>query len=218
MASSHQMKSSVNAKDVTPQDLLIIQQGREIWPQGINIESSSIQDVNNFITYKMVEYRVYETSDNDLWSAFREDFKDFTTTVFDMVNTSIIRQLRPQLRLYGVRVDTDRKKKVSETLYEVLKEEEPPDWIDEEVIQHVRTIGPFKSPNINYLIREVYPHGLGVTSEPPPSESSFDIKGKGKEPIKGDSREDSGHQREKTLPGQPGPERTQYTSGHQHQE
>jgi Reverse transcriptase (RNA-dependent DNA polymerase) len=218
MASNYQMKSSVNAKNVTPQDLLIIQQGRDIWPQGINIESSSIQDVNNFITYKMVEYRVYETSDNDLWSAFREDFKDFTITVFDMANTSIIRQLRPQLRLYGVRVDTDRKKKVSETLYEVLKEEEPPDWIDEEVIQHVRTIGPFKSPNINYLIREVYPHGLGVTSEPPPSESSLDIKGKGKEPIKEDSREDSGHQKEKTLPGQLGPERTQYTSGHQHQE
>lgn len=144
-------------------DERIVQWGRDKWEEGIDMKSITVADINNYITYKGAEYRLYHLCDDDLWGAFRDDFKHFTAKAFASANNAIVRQLRQQLRSYGVWVDTSRNMGAGDALYKLLKEEEPPEWIDSEVLLQVQTKGPFVSPYINYLLRKAYPNGVPDT-------------------------------------------------------
>ena len=81
---------------------LVIRNGRAQWAESINIKDAKATEINDYITYKTIEYGKYKLSDDDLWGAFQDDFKGFTTRTFEAANSAGIRQLRATLRLHGV--------------------------------------------------------------------------------------------------------------------
>ena len=46
----------------------------------------SINDVNNYIKFKVLKYRHYKLINNDLWEQYKEDFADFTEATFKAYN------------------------------------------------------------------------------------------------------------------------------------
>jgi len=56
-----------------------VREGQKKWDRGINIDSNNIDitDINNFVQFKTLEYKVYNFKDNKLWEAYKEDFQNF---------------------------------------------------------------------------------------------------------------------------------------------
>src|SRR6266571_4940423 len=71
-------------KHITPHSMADINKqinkGQEKWSQGVNI--TSITDVNNYIKFKVLEYKYFKLINDDLWKQYKEDFTGFTKAIF----------------------------------------------------------------------------------------------------------------------------------------
>jgi hypothetical protein len=47
-------------------DIKEVKAGREKWPMGIDIQTADIKDMNDYITYKTIEYTYYDFQDKEL--------------------------------------------------------------------------------------------------------------------------------------------------------
>ena len=65
-----------------------INKGQEKWSQGVDL--TSINDVNNYIKFKVLKYRYYKLLNNDLQEQYKEDFADFTEAIFKTCNLAAI--------------------------------------------------------------------------------------------------------------------------------
>jgi len=61
-----------------------------------------MDDVNNYINFKILKYRHYKLLNNDLWEQYKEDFADFTEAILKAYNPTAIYNLRTLLRHQGV--------------------------------------------------------------------------------------------------------------------
>ena len=57
-----------------------VSEGQKKWSQGVDL--TSIDNVNDYIKFKILEYRHYNFINNDIWEQYKEDFADFTEAVF----------------------------------------------------------------------------------------------------------------------------------------
>jgi hypothetical protein len=135
-----------------------IQAGRERWPKGIdtvdNTTTTTIKDIDDYITFKITEYTHYNVHDEDLWEVFKEDFKGFSLIMLKECSQLGIRKLRTLLRMNGVWVRKDRRMTVAESLYNTLQEEDPIEWTMQEIEEHIRTEGQFNSVPINHILSQ----------------------------------------------------------------
>ena len=53
----------------------------------------STNDIDDYISFKILEYRHFELIDDDLQEQYQEDFADFTETIFKAYNFVIIHNL-----------------------------------------------------------------------------------------------------------------------------
>ena len=53
----------------------------------------SIDNINNYIKFKILKYRHYNFMNNNLWEQYQEDFVDFIKAIFKAYNPVIIRNL-----------------------------------------------------------------------------------------------------------------------------
>jgi len=53
-----------------------VRERQKKWGKEINIDSNNINiiNINNFMQFKTLEYKVYNFKDNKLWEAYKEDF------------------------------------------------------------------------------------------------------------------------------------------------
>ena len=58
----------------------------------------SINNVNNYIKFKILKYRHYNFTNNDMWEQYKEDFADFMEAIFKTCKLITIRNLRTFLR------------------------------------------------------------------------------------------------------------------------
>jgi hypothetical protein len=72
-----------------------ISEGQKKWRQGVNI--MSINDVNNYIKFKILEYRHFKLINDNLWEQYQEDFTDFTEAIFKAYNHIAIYNLQTLL-------------------------------------------------------------------------------------------------------------------------
>ena len=77
-----------------------VSKGQKKWSQGVDL--TSISDVNDYIKFKVLKYRHYKLTNDDLWEQYKEDFADFTETIFKACNLAAIYNLRTLLRHQGV--------------------------------------------------------------------------------------------------------------------
>ena len=57
----------------------------------------SINDVNDYIKFKVLEYGHYGFTNNDIWEQYQEDFTDFTEAIFKAYNPTTIYKLQTLL-------------------------------------------------------------------------------------------------------------------------
>ena len=53
----------------------------------------SIDDVNDYIKFKILKYRHYNFINNDMWKQYKEDFIDFMEAVFKAYKLIALRNL-----------------------------------------------------------------------------------------------------------------------------
>ena len=53
-----------------------VREGQKKWSKGIDIDLDDINiiDINDFIQFKTLKYKVYDFKDNKLWEAYKENF------------------------------------------------------------------------------------------------------------------------------------------------
>ena len=81
-----------------------VEAGQKKWGRGIDVQSDEITttDIDDFIKFKTLEYETVDFRDDELWEAYKDDFKDFTTETFRNCNQTCTRKLRMLLRTNGV--------------------------------------------------------------------------------------------------------------------
>ena len=68
-----------------------INKGEEKWSQGVDL--TSINDVNNYIKFKVLKYGHYKLINDDLQKQYKEDFADFIEAIFKTCNLAAIYNL-----------------------------------------------------------------------------------------------------------------------------
>ena len=77
-----------------------VSKGQKKWSQGVDLTSTD--DVNDYIEFKILEYRHYNFMNDDMWEQYKEDFVDFTEAIFKACKLIALRNLRTLLRNQGV--------------------------------------------------------------------------------------------------------------------
>ncbi|KAI0992864.1 hypothetical protein K3495_g15320, partial [Podosphaera aphanis] len=148
-----------------------------------NETSVSLKDAE-FIENRINLYEKCDLKDLDLWESFQEDFAPFTTERFTAASRPIIQMLRTFLRKRGVYVLKKARIPIAQTLFEVIQQEEPKDWTDETIQEHLSSDGPFNSNHVNFLINtKLFPtEPQGLFNLPPlKSPPSPNVKNETKE-------------------------------------
>ena len=68
-----------------------ISEDQKKWSQGVDL--MSIDDVNDYVKFKILEYRHYKLLNDDLWEQYQEDFTDFTEATFKACDFAVIYNL-----------------------------------------------------------------------------------------------------------------------------
>ena len=65
-----------------------VREGQKKWGKGINIDLNDINiiDINDFIQFKILEYKVYDFKDSEMWEVYKEDFQNFIVEIFKDYN------------------------------------------------------------------------------------------------------------------------------------
>ena len=72
-----------------------LDEGQEKQGKGIDIQPDNIniKDINDFVKFKILEYKVANLKDNDIQEVYKDDFKDFITKIFKKCNQISIQKL-----------------------------------------------------------------------------------------------------------------------------
>jgi hypothetical protein len=62
----------------------------------------SMDEVNNYIYFKILEYRYFELLNDDLWEQYKETFADFMETIFKACSIIPVHNLWNLLCYQGV--------------------------------------------------------------------------------------------------------------------
>jgi len=77
-----------------------VSEGQKKWRQGVDV--TSINNVNDYISFKILKYRYFKLINDNLWEQYQKDFTDFTEAIFKAYNPTTIRKLRTHLHNQGV--------------------------------------------------------------------------------------------------------------------
>ena len=53
----------------------------------------SINDINDYVEFKILKYRHYNFTNDDIWEQYKEDFADFIKAIFKTYKLTIIYNL-----------------------------------------------------------------------------------------------------------------------------
>ena len=68
-----------------------VSEGQKKWSQGVDL--TSMNDVNDYVEFKILEYGYFKLLNNDLWEQYKEDFVDFIEAIFKACNPTAIYNL-----------------------------------------------------------------------------------------------------------------------------
>ena len=110
---------------------------------GIDIATASEEDLEEYVETKIYEYIYKNFTDYTLRSLFQEEFEGFTIEDFIKIRSITRAKLRIYLLQRGVYVATHSNRyPLYKVLHDVLTEEEPHEWIDEEIIGALKEVSP----------------------------------------------------------------------------
>ena len=97
----------------------------------------SINNINDYIKFKVIEYGHYNFTNDDMWEQYQEDFADFMETIFKTCNHIATYNLQTLLHDQGVWVEKDKWVIIAWSLYNTLCEEDPTEWTKEQILDQV---------------------------------------------------------------------------------
>ena len=83
-----------------------VSEGQKKWRQGV--DPTSTDNVNNYIQFKLLEYRYFKPTNNDMWEQYKADFVDFTEATFKACSLITICNLQTLLCNHSVWVEKDK--------------------------------------------------------------------------------------------------------------
>ena len=119
------------------------------WDQPLEVTLTTTKDdLSEYLDTKLYQYVLYETSDDNLWDLFKDDFKNFTRATFNRFNRTELQRLRAVLRCGGVYVQQNTNTvTIAQSLLDVLNEDEQHKWTDADIEEARRDLqkGPVLS-------------------------------------------------------------------------
>jgi hypothetical protein len=105
------------------------------WDFGIDLETCSDEDIQEYATTKLYEYQDNNNyTDDNLWYLFQEDFKDFLLENWAAIPRTVQLNLRKCLRCRGVVVPPNGKSTtMAQALKSVATEDEQGKWTEQEM-------------------------------------------------------------------------------------
>ena len=104
------------------------------WDQGIDPETITTEELQEFTQTKIHEYISDRTSDSNLWDLFQDDFKGITNTKLKTLNRRDLLRLRACLRCGGVFIaQNNRNLTISQAIVNVINEENQHEWTQEDI-------------------------------------------------------------------------------------
>ena len=101
---------------------------------GIDADKASKNELVEFIQTTIYLYNKQDLTNTDLWTVFQEQYKGFTVESFKKIYTDIRSKLQKYLLKKGVYIGKNSSRvPIYELLYEVLQQEEQPEWIDGDI-------------------------------------------------------------------------------------
>ena len=94
----------------------------------------STNNVNNYISFKILEYKHFKLINNDLQEQYQEDFTDFTEAIFKACNPVTICKLRTLLRNQGIWVKRNKRVTITQSLYNTIHKKDQTEWTKEEIL------------------------------------------------------------------------------------
>ncbi|RKF61025.1 hypothetical protein GcM3_160017 [Golovinomyces cichoracearum] len=88
--------------------------------------------INGHILHTKLWYEKGDYEDYEMWEVFREDFEGWTTEIFNLGDTKILRDFRNFLVQNGVYIPRNGAK-VLDALSKVVRDENYHEWIDQEI-------------------------------------------------------------------------------------
>jgi hypothetical protein len=100
----------------------------------IDTENATQDDLEEYVATKIYLHNYEDFTDYDLWTIFREEFKNFTVNNFRQLRIGTRAKLRAHLLRRGVYVGKhNTKRHISDVLVSVLQEEEQHVWTNDEL-------------------------------------------------------------------------------------
>ena len=65
-----------------------VSKGQKKWRQKVNVTSTD--DINDYISFKILKYKHFELINDNLWEQYQEDFVDFMKAIFKTCNCIVI--------------------------------------------------------------------------------------------------------------------------------
>jgi hypothetical protein len=119
--------------------------GKDRWGEGIDLKATNKKELFEFLLFKDLEFQYHDFQDDDLWEAFKDDFKDFTLQNLKTCDRNSLRSFKGMLRQRGVWVQDDRTISTAEALYNTLQEKEPSQWPEADIKDHLDKYQKFTS-------------------------------------------------------------------------
>ena len=110
---------------------------------GIIAATATKEELGEYVTTKVYVHVREGFTDYTLWTVFQEEFHGFTVDDFRRMRSDSRAKLRTHLLKRGVYVATHNNRyTLSEVLFDLLQEEEPHKWTDEELIAALAEVKP----------------------------------------------------------------------------
>ena len=95
-----------------------------------------IPNQTDYVKLKILEYEEAKLTGEELWGAFKDDFRHFTEEHFAQCSPAFIHKLRMHLRSYGVWVQKDPRVATAKSLFVTVQEQDPATWADNEPVSN----------------------------------------------------------------------------------
>jgi hypothetical protein len=131
-------------------------EGKELiekWEDGIDPVTATKAELQEYVTTKMYQYTLYKKSDDNLWDLFQDDFKNFDAAAYNLINRTLIQNLRAQLRCSGVYIEQNHKNlTIAQSFINLAREETKSVWNEADIVND----GPIRTDLLQGPITSVY--------------------------------------------------------------
>jgi hypothetical protein len=99
-----------------------VSESQKKWSQRVDFTSPN--DINDYIKFKILKYRHYNFTNDNMWEQYKKDFTDFVEVIFKTYKLVTIYNLQTLFHNQGVWVEKNKQVTIAQSLYNILYKED----------------------------------------------------------------------------------------------